>query len=99
MNSRIQLGWSGHARAYTISPSTPPRVLDDPLDVRIVADVFGRPPAGDDYRDVVGRIDVGEGHVRRPAVARLPGVHVVAIDEVVHHELELLPSGAVAVYA
>src|SRR2546426_8448492 len=65
-------------------------VPDDPLAVRVVADVLGGAAARDHQRGVLGRIDLAEGEVRRPGVARLLCVGVVALDEVVHHELELL---------
>jgi len=65
-------------------------VPHDPLDIRIVADVLGRPPAGDDQGHIVRRVDVREGDIGRPGVPGLLGVGVVAVDEVVDHELELL---------
>jgi len=66
-------------------------VPDDPLEVRIVAEVLGCPAAGDDEGRVPGRVDLGEGEVGRPRLARLLRVGVEALDEVVYHELEPLP--------
>ena len=68
-------------------------VPDDPLHVRVVADVLGCPAAGNHERDVVARIHVREGEVGVPGVAGLLRVGVVAVDEVMDDELELLPRG------
>jgi hypothetical protein len=68
-------------------------VPNDALHVGVVADVLGRPAAGDDHGDVVGRVHVREGDVGGPGVPGLLGVGVVAVHEVVHHELELLDRG------
>src|SRR5947207_2855110 len=50
----------------------------------------GAPAARDHQRCVPRRIDLAEGQVRRPGVARLLRVGVVALDEIVHDQLELL---------
>ena len=68
--------------------------LDDPLRVRVVSDVLGCPSARDHQGDIVGGVHVGERDVRVPGVAQLLGVCVEALDEVVHHELELLLGGS-----
>jgi hypothetical protein len=68
-------------------------VLDDALEVGVVADVLGRAPARHDDRRIACRVDVREREISVPGVARLLGVGVVAVDEVVDDELQLLLRG------
>ena len=66
------------------------KVLDDVPEVGVVTDVLGGPPSWDHEGDVLRRIDLREGEVCVPGIARLLGVGVIALDEVVDDELKLL---------
>jgi hypothetical protein len=68
-------------------------VLDDALEVGVVADVLGSAAAGDDERGVVGRLDVGEGEVGLPGVSRLLGVGVEAVLEVMESPVRIRTLG------
>ena len=66
-------------------------VLGDAANVVVGADVLGRSAPGDDQRDVVGWIDLGERDVDRELAAELLGVRVRVRVEVVDHELDVAP--------
>jgi hypothetical protein len=64
-------------------------VLGNPLEVGVVPDVLRCATSRDHDPRVLRRVDLGEGEVGVPGVARLLRVRVVALDEVVDDELKL----------
>lgn len=62
---------------------------NDPAEVFMVANVFGRSPARDYQSYVVRRIHVFKSQVGIPGIARLLGIGVEAGLEIVDNEAEL----------
>ena len=65
-------------------------VPDDLAKVRVIANMLGRPPAGNHNGHVVRRVYFRKRKIRVPAITRLLGVGLIAGFEVVDYEMQFL---------